>query len=89
MALEVGFGDDGFALGKFAVHDPCHALYALAQNIASLMSEAISGMREAKGYVRIVGNAEDEYMRAKPPPNRLCRRRAGRLCTASGGSTPC
>ena len=26
MALEAGFGDEGPVLGKFADHDPCHAL---------------------------------------------------------------
>ena len=39
MAIEAGFGDDGLALGKLAGHDPCHALYALGQNVASLMAE--------------------------------------------------
>ena len=71
MALEAGFGDDGLAFGRLAGHDPCHALYALAQNVASLMSESISGMREAKGFVRIVGAAEDVYMPAGPPMSPL------------------
>ena len=71
MALEAGFGDEGPVPGKFADHDPCHALYALAQNVASLMAEAISGMREAKSYVRIVDNAEDEYMPSGPPMSPL------------------
>ena len=71
MAHEAGFGDDGLALDKLAGHDPCHALYALGQNVASLMAESISGMREAKGYVRIVGNAEDEYMPSRPPMSPL------------------
>ena len=71
MALEAGLGDDGLALGKLAGDDPCHALYALGQNVASLMSESISGMREAKGFVRIVGAAEDEYMPSGPPMSPL------------------
>ena len=71
MALEAGFGDDGLALGKSAEHEPCHALYASAQNVASLMSESISAMREAKGFVRIVGAAEDEYMPSGPPMSPL------------------
>ena len=62
MALEAGFGDDGLALDKLAGHDPCHALYVVAENVASLMAESISGMREAKGYVRIVSDAEDQYL---------------------------
>ncbi|MCY4486873.1 MAG: hypothetical protein OXF11_07120, partial [Deltaproteobacteria bacterium] len=71
MALEAGLGDDGRALGKLAGHDPCHALYVVAQNVASLMAETISGLREAKGYVRIVGGAEDEYMPGGPPMSPL------------------
>ena len=71
MALEAGFGDDGPALGKLAGHDPCHALYVVGQNVASLMAESISGMREAKGYVRIVGDAEDEYLPGGPPMSPL------------------
>ena len=71
MALEAGFGDDGLVLGKLAGHDPCHALYVLGQNVASLMAESISGMREAKGFVRIVSNAEDEYLPGGPPMSPL------------------
>ena len=71
MALEAGFGEDGLALRDTAGGDPCHALYAVGQNIASLMAESISEMREAKGYVRIVGAAEDEYMPAGPPMSPL------------------
>ena len=72
MALEAGFGDGGPALGKqLAGHDPCHGLYVLAENIASLMAESISGMREAKGFVRIAGGAEDEYLPSGPPMSPL------------------
>ena len=71
MALEAGFGDDGPALGKLAGHDPCHALYVVGQNVASLMAESISGMREAKGYVRIVSDAEDQYLPGGPPMSPL------------------
>ena len=71
MALEAGFGDDGQILHDLAGHDPCHALYAVGQNVASLMAETISEMREAKGYVRIVGDAEDEYLPAGPPMSPL------------------
>ena len=52
MALEAGFGDDGLALGELAGHDPCHALYVVAENVASLMAESISGMREVEGLLR-------------------------------------
>ena len=35
------------------------------------MAESISGMREAKGFVRIAGGAEDEYMPSGPPMSPL------------------
>ena len=71
MALEAGLGGEGPIPAKFADHDPCHGIYALAQNIASLMSESMSTMREAKGFVRIAGEAEDEYMPSGPPMSPL------------------
>ena len=71
MALEAGLGDEGPVPAKFAGLDPCHGIYALAQNVASLMAESISGMREAKGHVRIVSDAEDEYMPSGPPMSPL------------------
>ena len=71
MALEAGFGGEGPVPGKFAGLDPCHGIYALAENIVSLMAESISEMREAKGFVRIAGGAEDEYMPSGPPMSSL------------------
>ena len=71
MALEAGFGDEDPALGKLAGHDPCHAPYIMGQNFASFMAESISGMREAKGYVRTVGDAEEEYLPGGPPMSPL------------------
>ena len=71
MALDAGLGDQGPVPAKFADLDPCHGIYALAENVASLMAESISGMREAKGFVRIVGDAEDEYMPSGPPMSPL------------------
>ena len=71
MALEAGLGDEGPIPAKFAGLDSCHGIYALAENVASLMAESISWMREAKGYVRIVGDAEDEYMPSGPPMSPL------------------
>ena len=71
MALDAGLGGEGPISSKFADHDPCHGIYALAQNIASLMSESMSTMKEAKGFVRIAGEAEDEYMPAGPPMSPL------------------
>jgi len=71
MALEASFGDEGRLPGKFAGLDPCHAISALAENVSSLMAESLSGMREAKGFVKIAGGAEDEYMPAGPPMSPL------------------
>ena len=71
MALEAGIGGEGPVPARFAGLDPCHGLYALAQNIASLLSESMSTLREAKGFVRIAGDAEDEYMPAGPPMSPL------------------
>ncbi len=73
MALEAGFGGEDPVPGKFADLDPDLAIYALAQNITSLMAESISGMREVKGFVRTVGNAEDEYLPSGPPMSPLTR----------------
>ena len=71
MALEAGLGGEGPIPAKFADHDPCHGIYALAQNIASLMSESMSTMKESKGFIRIIGEAEDEYMPSGPPMSPL------------------
>ena len=71
MALDAGLGGEGPVPAKFADHDPCHGIYALVENIASLMSESMSTMKEAKGFVRIVGEAEDEYMPSGPPMSPL------------------
>lgn len=72
LALEAGLGDDAQALAKrFADHDPCYAMYVLGQNFASVMAELISGLREAKGFARVVGDAEEEYMPSFPPMSPL------------------
>ena len=61
MALEAGFDNEGQGFGEnFAELDPCHAIYVMGQNVVSVTTESISLMREAKGFVRIVGDAEDE-----------------------------
>ena len=71
MALEAGFGGEGPVPARFADLNPCHGIYAMAQNVASLMAESMSEMREAKGYVRIAGAAEDEYLPSGPPMSPL------------------
>ena len=65
MVLEARVTDD--AINRFQGYDPCHAVYIFAQNVSSCMAESISVMREAKGYYRIVGDAEDEYLPGGPP----------------------
>ena len=72
MALEADFSNDGLARDKrLAGHDHCVARYLVAQNVASLMAESISGMREAKDMVKIVGDAEEEYVPTGPPMSPL------------------
>lgn len=71
MAFEAGLSDDGQALEKYEKYDPCHAVYIIAQNIASILAEFISEMREAEGYVKIAGDAEDEYLPSGPPMSPL------------------
>ena len=71
LALEADFGGEGPVPAKFADLDPCHGIYAMAQNIVSLMAETISMLREAKGFARIVGDAEEEYLPAGPPMSPL------------------
>jgi hypothetical protein len=47
--------------------DPCHAVYIFAQNFASVFGEQLSEMKEARQFVKIVSNAEDEYQPGGPP----------------------
>jgi hypothetical protein len=60
---------DADAQKKFVAkgHDPCHALYIFAQNFASMLSEQLSEMKEARQFVKIVGDAQDEYLPGAPP----------------------
>ena len=67
MALEAGFGDGNPIPAKFADLAPSHGIYAMAQNVASVMAESVAALREAKGFARIVGEAEEEYMPSWPP----------------------
>ena len=48
-------------------HDPCHAAYIYGQNIASVLGEQLSTMKEARQYAKIVVAAEDSYMPSGPP----------------------
>jgi hypothetical protein len=48
-------------------HDPCHAVYIFAQRFASVLGEQFSVMKETRQFVKIVGEAEDEYQPRGPP----------------------
>jgi hypothetical protein len=64
---ETRLGEDGLKNLISKGHDPCHALYIFAQNFASILGEHLSEMKETREFVKIVGNAEDEYQPAGPP----------------------
>ena len=71
LAIEAGFGGPNRQFEEAAELDPCYAMYVAAQHFASLVSESLSGMREVKGYVRTVEDAEEEYMPQGPPMSPL------------------
>jgi hypothetical protein len=48
-------------------HDPCHAVYIFAQRFASVLGEQFCVMKETRQFVKIVGEAEDEYQPGGPP----------------------
>ncbi len=73
IAIEAFLGRDGRISRTSSDRDPCYAQYALGQNFASILSEFISGMREAKDFARIVGDAEDEYWPSGPPMSPLTK----------------
>lgn len=50
---------------------PAHALYAYAQNEASVLSEQITQLSPMKPFVDLIGKAEDEYMPSGPPMSPL------------------
>jgi hypothetical protein len=51
--------------------DPVHAAYAFVQNITSFFAEEVSHFPELKPFVKVVGDAEDEYMPSGPPMSPL------------------
>ena len=64
---EARIDSDGLKELSSKGHDPCHALYIFAQNFASVVSEQLSEMKETRQFVKIVGDAEDEYQPGGPP----------------------
>jgi hypothetical protein len=73
IAHEAGLEDDRLSKLISQGYDPCHALYIFGQNVAAVLSEQISGLKEAKGFAKVVGNAGDEYMPDGPPMSPLTR----------------
>ena len=71
LAHEAGLDNDRVRKLVQQGSDPCHALYVVGQNFASVLAEQISMMSEAKGYARVVGRAEDEYLPSGPPMSPL------------------
>ena len=71
LANEAGLDTDRVRKLVQQGSDPCHALYVVGQNFASVLAEQISMMSEAKGYARVVGRAEDEYLPSGPPMSPL------------------
>ena len=71
LAREAGFGDEGPAPAEFRDLDPCFCVYAQALNIAGPMASSISMFREARGYVRVVGAAEEQYLPLGSPMSPL------------------
>ena len=67
ISHENGLDDDRLAHLISKGYDICHAQYIFGQNAASILSEQISRIKEAKGFTKIVGKAEDTYMPGAPP----------------------
>ena len=64
---EAQLGADGVKNLISKGHDPCHAVYIFAQRFASVLGEQLSEMKETRQFVKIVGEAEDEYQPGGPP----------------------
>lgn len=52
-------------------HDPIHAAYVCAQNVASAFAEQVSTLPELTPYYDLAIKAEDEYMPSGPPMSPL------------------
>ena len=52
-------------------HDPTHACYAQAQNLASVFAEAVSQFDELDSFAQVVAKAEDTYLPQGPPMSPL------------------
>ncbi len=71
LALEEAVGDGVLVPDRFAHVDPCFALYAWPQNLASLMTDVIFEMSEVRGFAKVVTAATEEYMPSGPPMSPL------------------
>ncbi|MGA2042525.1 MAG: hypothetical protein ABSG83_04050 [Roseiarcus sp.] len=66
-AGDARLGDDRLRELLASGYDPAHAVYLYAQNFASLLSEEMSGMKELRHFVVVVGEAEEAYLPSFPP----------------------
>ncbi|WP_247886779.1 plasmid pRiA4b ORF-3 family protein [Azospirillum sp. SYSU D00513] len=67
LAHEAGLDGSRFRELIEQGYDPAFAFYAQGLRLVSLFAEAISAMPEAKGYVKALVKAENEYMPEGPP----------------------
>ena len=56
---------------ELADHHPAHAIYVYAQNQVSVMSEQLTALKEMARFVKLISNAEEEYMPSGPPMSPL------------------
>jgi len=71
LARESNFGGEGPLPSEIAELGPCQGIYVLALDCVSCITAAISGLREARGFIRISSAAEEEYMPSGPPMSPL------------------
>ncbi len=67
IAREAGIDGSRFKELVEAGRDPAFAFHVQGLALVSLFAEAISAMPEAKGYVKALAKAEDEYVPDGPP----------------------
>lgn len=58
------------ALAKF---HSAHAAYVYAQNVVSVLSEQLTGLKEMNSFARLIGKADEEYMPSGPPMSPLTK----------------
>ncbi len=61
------------APNKLKEMHPAHAIYAHVQNQMSVMAEQLLELPEMKGFAKLVGAAQDDYMPSWPPMSPLTK----------------